>query len=70
VNLGSTLNSSVYDYSPAPSPDGLRLFFSSNRPSEYGDYTIWVTERATRDDDWGAPVNLGPAVNSSPDPNR
>jgi len=45
----------------------VRLFFSSNRPSEYGDYTIWVTERATRDDDWGAPVNLGPEINSSVD---
>ncbi len=64
VNLGSKVNSSVYDYSPTPSPDGLRLFFSSSRPSEYGDYTIWVTERETRDCDWGAPVNLGPAINS------
>ncbi len=65
VNLGSRFNSPVYDYSPAPSPDGLRLFFSSNRPSEYGVWAIWVAERATRDGDWGAPVNLGPAINSS-----
>jgi len=67
VNLGSKVNSSVYDYSPTPSPDGLRLFFSSNRPSEHGDYNIWVTERATRDDDWGTAVSLGPEVNSSAD---
>jgi len=64
VNLGSKINSSVYDYSPMLSPDGLRLFFSSNRLSEYGDWTIWVTERATREDNWGAPANLGPAINS------
>jgi hypothetical protein len=65
VDLGSGVNSPVWDYSPAPSPDGLRLFFSSNRPSQHGVWAIWVAERATRDGDWGAPVNLGPAINSS-----
>lgn len=65
VNLGSTVNSVVWDYSPALSPDGLKLLFSSNRSSEYGDWTIWITERATREDNWAAPVDLGPAVNSS-----
>jgi Tol biopolymer transport system component len=66
-NLGSSVNSGGWDYSPALSSDGLKLFFSSNRPSEHGDWAIWVTERATKDDDWGPPINLGPVVNSGPE---
>jgi len=67
VNLGSAVNSSFLDYTPAPSSDGRLLFFSSNRPSAYGDWTLWVTERATRNDDWGTAINLGPTINSSSD---
>jgi Tol biopolymer transport system component len=65
VNLGSTVNSSAWDTCPNISPDGLSLFFESMRPGGSGDVDIWVTTRATTDDDWGNPVNLGPTVNSS-----
>ena len=34
-------------------------------PGGYGNYDIWVTTRATTEDAWGQPVNLGPTVNSS-----
>ncbi len=64
VNLGSTVNTSWYDGDPEVSADGLMLFFTSSRPGGYGDYDIWVTRRATIDDDWGTPVNLGRIVNS------
>ncbi|MCP4228905.1 MAG: hypothetical protein GY771_01985, partial [bacterium] len=65
VNLGSTVNSSYWDNSPSISADGLSLFFDSKRPGGSGGTDLWVTTRPTSDDPWGAPVNLGPTVNSS-----
>jgi len=65
VNLGPTVNSSQWEYSPSLSADGLSLFFASNRSGGSGGYDLWVTTRATTQDDWGNPVNLGPTVNSS-----
>jgi len=67
MNLGSTVNSSSYEYAPSISADGLTLYFSSDRPSGDSIYDIdlWVTSRATTDDEWGTPMNLGPTVNSS-----
>jgi serine/threonine protein kinase/Tol biopolymer transport system component len=50
---------------PCISPDWLTLYFSSQRPGGSGDYDIWVTTRATLDENWGAPVNLGAIVNSA-----
>ncbi len=65
VSLGSTVNSSSFDVNPAITADGLSLFFSSNRSGGRGGYDLYVTTRATASDPWGAPVNLGPTVNSS-----
>ncbi len=65
VNLGMAVNTSYRDSGPSISADGLKLFFSSNRPGGYGPDDIWVTTRRTISDPWGTPVNLGPAVNSS-----
>jgi hypothetical protein len=64
-NLGQLVNTSSFDQSFRISPDGLELYFSSTRPGGYGAEDLWVTKRATRNDPWGAPVNLGPPVNSS-----
>jgi len=47
------------------SPDGLSLYFGSNRAGGYGYYDIWVVTRETTDDDWGPAVNLGPTVNTA-----
>jgi hypothetical protein len=67
VNLGPivTMNGSSDNYNAALSSDGRMLFFNSNRPGGQGGYDLWLTRRATRDDDWGQPVNLGPRVNTS-----
>ena len=46
------------------SADELELYFQSNRPGGQGNYDMWVTTRATVNDKWGPPVNLGPTVNS------
>lgn len=65
VNLGATINSSVYDAAPCLSADGLMLFFHSDRTGGYGAHDIWVARRKTPDDPWEEPLNLGPPVNTS-----
>jgi len=65
VNLGPTVNTSQDDICAVISADGLELYFGSNRPGGCGSYDIWVTRRPTKADGWGAPVNLGPPVNTS-----
>ena len=65
VNLGSTINSSSYEYQPDISSDGLSLYFSSNRAGGRGSYDLWVTTRTTTSAPWGTPTNLGSTVNSS-----
>lgn len=57
------------DLEPFLSPDGKRLYFASNRPTEESspepkDFDIWYVERQNAEDDWGEPVNLGVPVNS------
>jgi hypothetical protein len=64
-SLGPTVNSPLIDSCPSISADGLSLFFMSNRAGGQGDFDIWMTSRATKEDNWNPPVNLGPAVNSS-----
>jgi Tol biopolymer transport system component len=66
MNLGSSVNSSADDWAPSISPNGLELFFTSNRPGGPGGYSdIWLTTRATLQDDWGEPEPLGPNINTS-----
>jgi Tol biopolymer transport system component len=64
VNLGPIVNSSSHALGASISYDGLSLFFGSNRAGEPGNDDICVTTRATIDDDWQQPVNLGSVVNS------
>ena len=64
VNLGSTINSSRSDGYARIAPDGRLLFFSSFRPGGSGSADFWVAARATKTDNWGPPVNLGPTINS------
>jgi len=65
ANLGSTINSSDYEYDPDISTDGLELYFQSPRSGGYGNYDIYVAMRTTTDGQWSEPVNLGPNINSS-----
>jgi len=65
VNLGPMVNSPPMNGYPSISPDGLLLFFASTREGGLGMDDIWVTTRPTKDEDWGASVNLGPTVNTS-----
>jgi hypothetical protein len=66
VNLGPPVNTSNHDGKPFISPDGLLMFIASyNRVGGYGGRDLWMTRRATRKDEWCAPVNLGPFINSA-----
>jgi len=58
------------DMDPILSPDGKKLYFSSNRPLEgegrpKDDYDIWVVTRT--ESGWSKPVNLGSPPNSDKD---
>ena len=64
VNLGPTVNSSADEGCPSISSDSRMLFFYSERSGGLGDRDIWVASRPSPNDDWGAPVNLGPNVNT------
>ncbi|RAK22626.1 WD40 repeat protein [Flavobacterium aquaticum] len=57
---------------PFLSPDGLRLYFASNRPidettTKAKDYDIWYVERKDLKSDWSKPINIGATVNSAKD---
>jgi hypothetical protein len=66
MNLGPPVNTSDHDGKPAITPDGLVMFVKCyNRAGEYGEGDIWMTRRATREAEWGVPVNLGPGINTA-----
>ena len=66
-NLGTVINSASNEQGPTLSKDRLSLYFSSNRPDGAGGFDIFVSQRSSVDEPWGAPVNLGVGVNSSAD---
>ena len=56
------------DLEPAFSPDGNKLFFSSNRPlsgSAIKDFDIWMVEK--ENGTWGTARNIGSPVNTTAD---
>ncbi|MGH2405936.1 MAG: TolB family protein, partial [bacterium] len=65
VHLGAVVNSAATDQAPTLSPDGLSLYFGSDRPGGLGGTNLWVSRRACDAGPWEAPVNLGATVNSS-----
>jgi len=65
VNLGSVINSASNDQHPAISRDGLSLYFVSDRPGGQGGLDIYVSQRASVHDAWGAPQNLGTTINTA-----
>jgi hypothetical protein len=44
--------------------DGLELFLDSNRPGTVGNLDLYVSTRASMDEPWSTPENLGTTVNS------
>jgi WD40-like Beta Propeller Repeat len=65
-----TFTGTYRDIEPFIAPNGLRLYFSSNRPltdtaKGAEDYNIWYVERKTIKDAWSAPINIGAPVNTA-----
>ena len=58
------VNSDFFDSFPSISPDGLAIYFASTRPGSYGNEDIYVAWRDSVDDEFGEPLNLGPAINT------
>ena len=65
TNLGAVINTAGNDSGPCISRDGLSLYFNSDSLGGYGNLDIFVSHRASMDEPWGPPQNLGPNVNSS-----
>jgi hypothetical protein len=67
------LNTTAVDGCPIESPDGLSLYMASNRPGSMESspgvrsLDIWLAHRVSTDAPFGAPVNLGSAINSTAD---
>lgn len=60
----SELNTGAAEGHPNVRRDGLEIFFFSNRSGAAGN-DIYAATRASTEDPWSTPVNLGPNVNSS-----
>ena len=64
VGLEPPVNGPAWDDTPYITADGLELYFASDRAGGYGLSDVYVATRPTTEDPWGAPVNLGPALNT------
>ncbi len=67
INLGPGINSTSSDQGPALSPDGLSLYFTSNRTGGLGGFDMYVSQRASLNSPWSSPLNLGSALNTTSD---
>lgn len=47
---------------PSLSPDGRRLYFSSDMPGGYGGFDLYFAEK--RGESWSMPINMGPEINT------
>jgi Tol biopolymer transport system component len=63
----SDLNTASLEGCPIVSPDGLSLYFASDRPGGLGGLDIWVARRQSSSTPFGTPVNVGAPVNSEKD---
>ena len=73
AHLDAPVNSACQDQTPTLSKDELALYFTSNRRGGMGidtpdgcqnTFDLWVATRASSDDPWEGPVNLGSPVNT------
>ncbi len=66
VNLGPLINSSYNEESPFVTPDGQKLFFSSQGHYNMGGYDIFFSQH-DEDGRWLPPVNVGYPLNTTDD---
>lgn len=60
-----SVNTGVNEVNPTLSPDGLSLYFASDRTGGLGAQDIWVSRRDCNDCHWQTAVNLGAPINSA-----
>lgn len=65
-SLGKKINLKKFnETTPYLAPDGVTLYFSSNRPGGLGYNDIWMTKRLDESwQKWSDPVNLGSPINT------
>lgn len=63
-NLGKPNDPVYWDSQPTIGADGKTLFFSSDRKGGLGGQDLWMTVKDDVTGEWGAPVNLGPKINT------
>jgi hypothetical protein len=61
VNLGPPINTTAPEFSPFLAKDGRTLYFGRGFP----DIDIWFSQRASVNDPWETPQNLGANVNTA-----
>jgi len=66
LNLGKKINApETNEMTPYLAPDGITMYFSSNRNGGLGDNDIWMTKRLDNSwQKWSEPVNLGGPINT------
>lgn len=64
--FGKPVASSYWEGGACISPDGKRLFFTSERNGGLGGSDIWMIEKINKKE-WGKPMNLGAPVNTAND---
>jgi hypothetical protein len=64
VKMNDLINTKYWESHGSLTKDGNTLYFTSNRKGGYGGLDIYRSQKLP-DGDWGAPVNLGPTINTS-----
>ena len=66
LNLGKKINApETNEMTPYLAPDGITMYFSSNRNGGLGDNDIWMTKRLDNSwQKWSEPINLGGPINT------
>lgn len=64
--LSANVNHPIFwDSQPTIASDGMTLYFASDRPGGFGGVDLYLTKKDPRTGIWGAPVNLGPQINTA-----
>jgi Tol biopolymer transport system component len=59
-NVGAAVNTVFNEQHPALSPDGLSLYFVSDRPGGAGGFDLYAAHRASVDAPWDDPIPIEP----------
>lgn len=65
-NVGRNINTDFWESAPSISPDGMALYFCSNRPDGFGGIDIYVSYKNEKGF-WEEAENLGPNINTAAD---